>query len=77
MNLTLQYIRPPVEHLLICGHCDDGINNKEEYKYVKFVLGKSELDFHEDCFAKVLEAFKKFSQIFIDERQGDPKSRVN
>lgn len=76
MKLTLQHTRPP-NIPPTCGHCDDVIDIKEEYKYVKFRLGPARLDFHEDCFSKVLTAINRFSMIFIDERQGDPKGMIN
>lgn len=76
MNLTLQHA-PPTVRGLQCEHCDGEITAVEDFKYVRFNLGKNRLNFHENCFDAVLTALNKFDQVFLKDRLGERGKRVH
>ncbi len=74
MNLTVQFSQPSYESLN-CGHCDDRIIRGEDLKYVRFSLGKTTFNFHENCFGAIMLALNKFQTVFIQERHNDENKR--
>lgn len=76
MILNLDYTTPSLA-VNICGHCDERITIKEDFKYVKFSLGDYVLTFHEDCFRVILSALKQFEQVFITEQQSERGKKVH
>lgn len=75
-TLTLQYTPPPKESLK-CIHCDESIMLGEDYKYVKFIYGKTRFNFHELCFVSVLSALNKFDFVFLKEESGEKGQKVH
>ena len=65
MQLVLHYKAPELE-VLQCDHCDEIIEQKEVYKYVKFVIGVKRINFHEECFEMIRHAINQFSDAFLE-----------